>query len=139
VIVLDTNVFSEALKPAPSSVVAVWLRAQDRAGMFITAITEAEVLYGVESLPHGRRRSQLLDAVEDILKTEYEGRILSFDEPSARLFAQILATREAAGRPISDFDAMIAAIARSHGAAVATRNTKDFEGCGIKTINPWSV
>ena len=138
-IVLDTNVFSEALKPAPSSVVALWFRAQDATGVYITAITEAEVLYGVESLPHGRRRSQLLDAVEKILKTEYERRILPFDEPAARLYATITAGREAAGRPISAMDAMIAAIARLHGAAVATRNTKDFEGCGIHTINPWSV
>ncbi len=138
-IVLDTNVFSEPLKPAPSSVVALWFRAQDRAATFITAVTEAEALYGVESLPRGKRRAQLMDAVEKILKTEYEGRILSFDEPAARVYAKIVAAREAAGRPMSQFDAMIAAIARSHGAAVATRNTKDFEGCGIQTINPWSV
>jgi toxin FitB len=139
VIVLDTNVFSEALKPAPSSVVALWLGEQNRSGIFLTSITQAEVFYGVESLPHGRRRANLLDGVERILRTEYHGRILSFDEPAARLYAQIMAAREAAGRPISDLDAMIAAIARSHGAAVATRNIADFEGCGIRTINPWSA
>jgi predicted nucleic acid-binding protein len=139
VIVLDTNVFCEALKPAPSSVVALWLKAQDRAGIFLTSITQAEVFYGVESLPHGRRRTNLLDGVERILRTEYHGHILSFDEPAARLYAQLVAAREAAGRPTSHFDAMIAAIARSHGAAVATRNTADFEGCGIRTINPWNA
>jgi toxin FitB len=139
VIVLDTNVCSEVVKPAPSPAVLLWLGSQDRAAAFITAITAAEVLYGVESLPYGKRRSQLLDAAEKMLKTEYENRILPFDERAARLYAQIVAAREAAGRPISDLDAMIAAIARSHGAAVATRNTADFEGCGIRTINPWSA
>ena len=137
-IVLDTNVCSEVVKPAPSAAVLLWLRAQDRAA-FITAITAAEVLYGVESLPHGKRRAQLLDAAEKMLKGEYENRILSFDERAARLYAPIRAAREAAGRPISDLDAMIAAIARSHGAPVATRNIADFEGCGIRTINPWSA
>jgi predicted nucleic acid-binding protein len=139
VIVLDTNVLSEALRSAPSAAVVEWLLLQMPSAMFITIITQAEILYGVEKLPAEKRRAGLLAGAEEIFAERFDSRLLPFDEPAARLYAEIKAAREAAGRPISDFDAMIAAIARSHGAAVATRNTKDFEGCGIKTINPWSV
>ena len=105
--------------------------------MFITTITQAEVLYGVELLPAGKRRMRLSVAIDKLFAEDFKGRILSFDEDSARVFAKIVTGREAAGRPISQFDAMIAAIARSHSAAVATRNTHDFEHCGIRVINPW--
>jgi len=136
VIVLDTNVLSEALKPLPSRIVLGWLAAQQPLSVFTTAITEAEVLYGVETLP-GKRRTRLLAAVERMFAEEFAGRILPFDEDAARAFAGIVAARDTAGRPISQFDAMIAAIARSHRAAVATRNTADFQHCGIEVINPW--
>ena len=119
-IVLDTNVLSEALKPAPSKIVLGWLAAQKPSAVFTTTITQAELLYGVEVLPLSKRRMRLLSAVEKILNEEFERRILPFDEGAAREFAGIVASRQAAGRPISQFDAMIAAIARSHGAAVAT-------------------
>ena len=137
-IVLDTNVLSEALKPLPSPVVLGWLAAKQPLSVFTTTITEAEVLYGVETLPPGKRRLGLLAAVEKMLAEEFEGRILPFDEDAARAFAGIVAARDAAGRPISQFDAMIAAIARSHRAAVATHNTADFQHCGIDLINPWT-
>lgn len=97
----------------------------------------AEVLYGVEALPAGRRRTRLLAAVENMFAEQFEGRILPFDEQAARLFASIVAVRNATGRPISQMDAMIAAIARSNRAALSSRNTADFEGCGIQVINPW--
>jgi predicted nucleic acid-binding protein len=106
--------------------------------VFITTITQAELLYGVEVLPAGKRRMTLFAVIEKLLAEDFQDRILSFDEDSARLFAKIVAGRESAGRPISQFDAMIAAIARSRGAAVATRNTGDFEHCGIRVINPWN-
>jgi len=106
--------------------------------VFITTITEAEVLYGIELLPAGKRRLRLSAIIEKLFAEDFQSRILPFDEDSARVFAKIVTGREAAGRPISQFDAMIAAIARSRGAAVATRNTDDFEHCGIRVINPWA-
>ena len=137
-ILLDTNVLSEALKPLPSPIVLRWLAAQEPSSVFTTSVTQAEVLYGIETLPPGKRRTRLLAAVQKMFAEEFEGRILPFDEDSARAFAGIVAARDAAGRPISQFDAMIAAIARSHRAAVATRNTADFQHCGIDLINPWT-
>ena len=137
-IVLDTNVLSEALKPLPSPIVLDWLAGQDSSSVFTTAITQAEILFGVETLPAGRRRMRLLAAVEKVFAEEFEGRILAFDEYAARAFAGIVATRDRAGRPITQLDAMIAAIARSHRATVATRNTADFQNCGVDVINPWT-
>ena len=136
-IVLDTNVLSEALRPLPSPIVMHWLAAQEPSSVFTTAIAQAEVLYGVETLPAGRRRLRLLAAVEKMFAEEFAGRILPFDEDAARAFATIVAARDRAGRPMSQLDAMIAAIVRSHRAAVATRNTADFQGRGIEVINPW--
>jgi predicted nucleic acid-binding protein len=138
VIILDTNVLSEALKPVPSLIVLDWLAAQEPSSVFTTTITQAEVLYGIEALPAGKRRTRLLAAVEQMFAEQFEGRILPFDEDAARAFAGIVAARDAAGRPISQCDAMIAAIARSHRAAVATRNTGDFQHCGVEVINPWT-
>jgi hypothetical protein len=138
VIVLDTNVLSEALKPLPSVTVLHWLGAQEPASVFTTTITQAEILYGIETLPPGKRRVRLLAAVEKMFAAEFAGRILPFDEDAARAFAGIVAARDSAGRPISQFDAMIAAIARSHRAAVATRNIADFQHCGINVVNPWT-
>jgi len=137
-IVLDTNVLSEALKPSPSDAVLQWLAAQEPLAVFITTITQAEILYGIELLPSGKRRVRLSAAIDKLLADEFKGRILPFDEESARIFPKIVAGREALGRPISQFDAMIAAIVRSRHAAIATRNTNDFEHCNIRTINPWT-
>jgi predicted nucleic acid-binding protein len=138
VIVLDTNVLSEALKSLPSPILLDWLAGQEPSSVFTTAITQAEVLYGLETLPAGRRRMRLLAAVEKMFAEEFEDRILPFDEDAARAFAGIVAARDRAGRPISQFDAMIAAIARSHRATVATRNSADFQNCGVDVINPWT-
>jgi toxin FitB len=135
--VLDTNVLSEALKPSPSGIVLRWLAAQEPSAVFITTITQAEMLYGIEVLPAGKRGTCLAAIIQKLLSEEFDDRILSFDEDAARVFAKIVQGRETAGRPISQFDAMIAAIARSRGAAVATRNASDFEHCGIRVINPW--
>ncbi len=136
-IVLDTNVLAEALRPRPSGTVLRWLAAQTPADIFTTAVTVAEILYGIELLDSGKRRTRLATAVEQIFSEQFEGRILPFDEDAARQFADIVASREAAGRPISQFDAMIAAITRSQRALLATRNTPDFEKCGIRLVNPW--
>jgi predicted nucleic acid-binding protein len=137
VIVLDTNVLSEALKPLPSDIVLKWMSEQNTSDVFTTTITQTETLYGIELLPLGKRRMRLSAAIEKVFAEEFHGRILAFDEDAARSCAKILAVRIRAGRPISQFDAMIAAIARSRGASVATRNTADFDHCGIPVINPW--
>ena len=138
-IVLDTNVLSEAFKPSPSEAVLGWLGAQEPPSVFITTITQAELLYGVEMLPAGKRRMRLSAAIEKVFTEEFRERILPFDQDAARVFAKIVAGRDALGRPISQSDAMIAAVARSRRAALATRNTSDFEHCGVRIINPWSA
>lgn len=136
-IVLDTNVLSEVLRPAPSARVLRWLAARAPSDVYTTTVTLAEIFYGIEALPSGKRRTHLMAAVERMFVEQFAARILPFDEDAARLFGRIVASREAAGRPISQFDAMIAAIARLHHAAVATRNVADFEQCGIQLIDPW--
>ncbi len=136
-IILDTNALWEALKPSPSRIVLDWLAAQDPREVFITTVTQAEVLYGMERLPVGKRRVSLSAEIDKMFVEDFPGRILPFDEGSARMFAKIVRQREAVGRPISELDAMIAAIARSEAADLATRNTRDFEGCGVRVINPW--
>jgi predicted nucleic acid-binding protein len=138
-IILDTNAVSEILKPRPSEIVTRWLASQATSSVFITVITQAEILYGIEALPTGKRRQLLSDVVQDIFEQDFQGRILPFDQESARHYARISAGRKAAGRPISQFDAMIAAIARCHRASLATRNTADFEHCQIWLIDPWKV
>ena len=136
-IVLDTNVLSETLRPNPADSVKRWIEAQPPTSLFTTAICEAEILYGVALLPEGRRRSALQDAVAAIFAEDFLGRILAFDSTAARAFANLAAVRRQSGHPIAKFDAQIAAIALSHGAALATRNVDDFAHCGIKIINPW--
>jgi predicted nucleic acid-binding protein len=139
VIVLDTNVLSEEIRPSPSPRVLRWFKEQEPVNIFTTAITQAEMLYGLQSLPVGRRRSALQFAIEKTFDQEFAGRILPFDEDAARSFAKIVAARDALGRPISQFDGMIAAIARSRHAALATRNVADFQDCGLRIIDPWAA
>jgi predicted nucleic acid-binding protein len=137
-IILDTNTVSETLKSKPSEIVLNWLAAQQPYEIFITVITQAELLYGVESLPVGKRRLDLSHEVEKLFSEDFPSRILPFDESSARMYARIASQRKSIGRPLSQSDAMIAAIARGRNAAVATRNMHDFEECGIRVINPWT-
>lgn len=137
-ILLDTNVLSEVLRPTPSSRVRAWMAAQPAASLFTTAITEAEMLYGVASMASGRRRRSLADAIAAIFREDFAGRVLPFDSAAAAAFAEISAARRKSGRPISAFDAQIAAIARSRGADIATRDVTDFEGCAVAVINPWA-
>jgi len=137
-IVLDTNVLSELLRPAPEARVLAWLDAQPPASLFTSAVTQGEILYGIRLLPDGQRRKKLWDAAVAIFNEDFAGRVLSFDGDAAGVYAEIGASRRAVGRPISQFDATIAAITRSRGASLATRNAKDFEGCGIDVVNPWA-
>ena len=137
-IVLNTNVVSEAIRTQPDPSVASWLASRPSSSLFITAITQAELLYGLELLADGRRRRGLTDAVHAILREGFRGRVLPFDGPAAEAYATIAAGRRAHGKPISAFDAQIAAIARSRGAGVATRNVADFDGCGVEILDPWT-
>ncbi len=137
-IVLDTNVLAELMRSGPSVRVERWLAAQPIAALFTTTVTQAEVLLGVALLPAGRRRAALERAVEGMFEEDFAGRILSFDGAAAHAYAAISSGRRKAGHPISQFDALIAAIARSRGAAVATRNVADFADCGVPVIDPWA-
>ncbi len=138
-IVLDTNVLSETLRPAPAANVLAWLSNQPRAALFTTTVTRGEILYGIRLLPNGQRRQGLWEAVQAIFTVDFAGQILPFDNDAADAYAEIAATRKLAGRPISQFDAMIAAVARSRGATLATRNVKDFVDCGVEMIDPWQA
>jgi toxin FitB len=135
--IIDTNVISESMRPSPSATLLAWWAQQQPGALFITTVTVAEILYGIELLPHGKRRAALLAGAERMFGRVLVGRILPFDEDAARAFPEIAAGRRAKGRPIAEFDAQIAAIARSRGAILATRNTADFEGCGVRLVNPW--
>ena len=138
-ILLDTNVLSELMRPAPEPAVARWVGAQPSATLFLCAVTEAELRFGLALLRDGKRRDRLAQAVEGMLTEDFVGRILPFDSPAASAYARIAADRRAAGRPISQFDAQIASIARSRNAVLATRNLGDFEGCGVNVIDPWQA
>ena len=136
-IVLDTNVLSELMRSVPDVSVTNWVATQSTANLFITTITQAEILHGVLLLPPGRRRDAIEAAADAMFEEDFAGRILPFSSLAAHAYAEIAVARRQAGRPISQFDAQIAAIAKSSGANVATRNVPDFEGCGIKVIDPW--
>ena len=136
-IVLDTNVVSELLRPSPDPVVETWVASRPMTGFYFSAIGESELRYGIAILPEGRRRDALLSEIEAILQEDFDERILPFDSGAARAFATIAAPRRTAGRTASLPDCQIAAIARSRNMAVATRNTRDFNDMGIELLNPW--
>lgn len=137
-IVLDTNVISEVMKSSPDGRVLEWLRARPLESLAITAISIAEIRYGLRRLPGGRRREDLEARFRTFLDRGFGDRILSFDGVAADTYGEIAAVRQGTGRPIDRFDAMIAAIAHSRASAVATRNVGDFQGCGIRVLDPWS-
>ena len=137
-IVLDTNVVSELMRSNPSSRVMNWVAGQSVPRLFLSTVSEAELRYGVEILPPGKRRTQLLDQIEGMLSEDFAGRILPFDRAAAQAYAVIAAARRAAGRPINHADCQIAAIAGCRGASVATRDVAGFEGSGIDVIDPWA-
>jgi toxin FitB len=138
-IVLDTNVLSELVRPKPAAKVMAWVSAQPASSQYTTSITQAEMLHGILLLPEGRRRAALHRAIQAIFEEDFGGRVLPFGSEAASAYAEIAASRRRVGRPISHFDAQIAAIARSAGAALATRNVTDFDGCGIAIVDPWRV
>jgi toxin FitB len=138
-IVLDTDVISELTRQAPEPGVISWLDSLAAAEVATTAITAAELLYGVARLPDGHRKTELTAAVHGLLSEDFQGRVLSFDEFAARRYADIVTARERLGKPIRMADAQIAAICRTIDARLATRNTDDIGDAGIALINPWKL
>lgn len=136
-IILDTNVLSELMRPKPSARVVAWVAKQPGVELCTTSITAAEIFYGIELLAKSKRREGLLAAAEAMFAEDLGGRILGFESDSARAFSKIAAYRRALGRPISHADAQIAAIAQVRVAKLATRNVADFENCGLDVIDPW--
>jgi toxin FitB len=136
VIILDTNVVSELMGPEPAPGIASWVRARDRRELRTTTITLAEVRYGIARLPDGRRKQALVGAADEIFSA-FADQILPFDTAAAEHYALIASSRERARKPIAGFDALIAAVCRSQGAVLATRNTSNFGGTGVELIDPW--
>ena len=138
-VVLDTNVVSELMRDDPYADMLVWLDDRPTRELFVTAVTEAEVRTGIAFLPEGKRRRGIAEAAHRAFSGLFAGRVLPFDSAAACAYAEIAAARRAAGRPVSQADGQIAAIARSRGMAVATRNIRDFAGMGIDLIDPWAA
>jgi len=138
-IILDTNVLSETLRLNPVDSVRRWMRAQPATSLFTTTICEAEIFYGLALMAPGRRRTALERAAVAMFEEDFADRVLPFDSAAARAFAEITTARRRLGRPIAGFDAQIAAIAYSRGAAVTTRNVADFADCRITVISPWKA
>ena len=136
-VVLDTNVVSELMRDHPSREAIVWLDELPTRKLFVTAVTEAEIRTGIAFLPEGRRRQGIADTAERVFDGLFSGRVLPFDSSAARVYAEIAAARRAAGRPLSQADGQIAAIARSRSMSVATRNVRDFEHTGVDVVDPW--
>lgn len=135
--ILDTNVISEFVAPAPSKMVVDWFSSVPEEGIYVPAIVKAEILLGIELLPTGRRKSVLENFVKGFLLPYEQGRILPFEGADAPHYARIVSVRKRKGRPLAGVDAQIAAIALRRGLPVATRNVGDFADCGVTLINPW--
>ncbi len=135
---LDTNVVSELMRARPEPRVGEWISARDSHDIHLSAPSEAELRLGILLMPAGNRRDTLSAEVLDMLATDFAGRILPFDSRAALHFAEVIAARRRAGRPIAHMDAQIAAIAAANGLTLVTRNTRDFEGAGLTLINPWN-
>jgi predicted nucleic acid-binding protein len=138
-LIVDTNVISELMRPAPAASVAQWFDHQPLERLAITAVTVGEILYGLDRLPDGRRRIDLAARFVAVLRRAFFSRILPFDEAAAAAYARIRGDRDRMGQPISVNDAMIAAIARTRSVTIVTSNVADFEQCGISILDPWTA
>ena len=138
-IILDTNILSELMRPRPEPRVVEWADGLRRGDLGITSISVAEVLYGIGSLPKGRRRGRLFEAAKQVFDEYFNGRIFAFDHFAAVEYADLVCRRDRAGTPISMADAQIAAICRRFSAGFATRNIKNFDDIGLILINPWEA
>ena len=135
---VDTNVISEVMKTAPSAVVVGWLNAQAPGSLYLSAVTIGEIEFGLCILPVGNRRTRLKDRFERFVSLAFVQRVLAVDEPCARPYGEIMDLRREMGRPMTVPDGQIAAIARAKGLGIATRNTRDFENCGVDLIDPFA-
>ena len=136
---IDTNVASELMRPEPMPAVAAWIAERDAQELYLTAVSEAELRYGVAIMPVGKRRNALEATMTRWLDQGFRERILPFDSVAARAYAQIAADLRQAGRPIGEADCQIAAICRSRGAVLVTRNVRHFNDTGVDVVNPWAV
>jgi toxin FitB len=139
VILLDTNVISEVMRPMPEPTVSAWLNSQLKEDLWTASVVVAELFAGIEALSAGRKERELREAVEGMIAEDFRRQILYIDLAAARNYGQILALRNSIGRPIREMDALIAATAFANGATLATRNTSHFENCGIQLVNPWEA
>jgi toxin FitB len=136
-ILLDTNVISEPWKSAPDERVVAWLDAQAIETLFLSAITIAELRFGIAAMPSGKRQTTLGDHLEGSVLPHFAERILSFDVVASQFYPQLMARAHASGKAIGTSDGYIAATAAAHGFSVATRDTSPFEAAGLKVIDPW--
>jgi predicted nucleic acid-binding protein len=136
-ILLDTNVVSELMRPEPSARVLQWLNLQPSREIWLCSVVAGELLFGLARLPEGARKQQLTRTLSLMLSEDFQDRVLAYDLEAAVVYADLVANRESQGKPISLADAQIASICVTHQASLATRNTKDFEGLGLTLINPW--
>lgn len=137
-IVLDTNVVSEAMKPEPDAVVRGWLDEQVAETLYLSSVTVAELLFGIGALPDGRRKQNLATALDGLLAL-FDGRILPFDTDAARRYAYLAVAARLAGKGFPTPDGYIAAIATAHGFMVATRDASAFSAAGVPIIDPWKA
>ena len=138
-VLVDTNVISELIRRSPDPAVVDWAASHALESLHFSAVGEAELRYGAAIMPAGRRRDALLADIERMLSDAFTNRILPFESAAARAYAEIAAKRRSAGRPIQPADCQIAAIARSRGLALATRNVRDFADVGIDIVDPWTA
>jgi predicted nucleic acid-binding protein len=138
-ILVDTNVVSELMRPEPASVVVRWFARQTLETLFLSAVSEAELRTGVLLMPSGQKRDRIASAVENMLFQLFTGRVLAFDQTCARPYAEFIANRRSLGRPVSVQDAQIAATAEANAIPLATRNLRDFELVGLTLIDPWTA
>lgn len=136
-ILLDTNIISELMRPAPQTSVVHWLRSQPLSGLYISSVTITEMMYGLMRMPEGGRKQALSQQFQQLLDQGFQQRILGFEYQAAVMAARLRSLRDGMGRPLGFADAQIAGIAQVHGYAIATRNIKDFDGCGLTLINPF--
>ena len=137
-LVVDTNVLSELMRPAPDTVISSWVAERMTSSLYLTAISEAELRFGLAIMPPGRRRDGLAEGLERMLRTGFANRVLPFDSAAASAYAEIAAARRTMGRPMPEADCQIAAIARSRDMALVTRNVRDFVDATVEVINPWA-
>lgn len=137
-LLVDTNVVSEVMRAEPEPAVIAWMDSAPPASLFVSAVTQAEILYGISLLQPGGRQRGLAEAARQVFASYFRGRVLPFDGAAAEAYAALAAARTRSGRSISQFDAQIAATAFVRGTTLATRNVRDFAECGLEPINPWT-